>query len=64
MRENKVLSAVRTAGTNTIEELLPAVYDDVQARLYPVASRSLLAHLIKLKDEGRVSESQGKWRLA
>jgi glyoxylase-like metal-dependent hydrolase (beta-lactamase superfamily II) len=64
MRENKVLNAVRAAGTATIEELLPVVYDDVQARLYPVASRSLLAHLIKLRDEVRLNESHGKWCLA
>lgn len=63
-RENKVLNAVREAGTATIEALLPVVYDDVQARLYPVASRSLLAHLIKLKSEGRLRESQGGWSFA
>ena len=54
-----MLNAVRDAGTATLEQLLPAVYDDVSARLYPVASRSLLAHLIKLKGEGRLQESQG-----
>ena len=63
-RENKVLKAVREAGTATLESLLPAVYDDVPARLYPVASRSLLAHLIKLKEEHKVVEALGKWSLA
>jgi glyoxylase-like metal-dependent hydrolase (beta-lactamase superfamily II) len=63
-RENKVLNAVRAAGTASIEALLPVVYDDVQARLYPVASRSLLAHLIKLKGEGRVHEAQTGWSVA
>ena len=63
-RENKVLNAVRAAGTATIDALLPVVYDDVQARLYPVAGRSLLAHLIKLKSEGRLRESQGSWSFA
>jgi glyoxylase-like metal-dependent hydrolase (beta-lactamase superfamily II)/8-oxo-dGTP pyrophosphatase MutT (NUDIX family) len=62
-RENKVLKAVREAGAATLEALLPVVYDDVQARLYPVASRSLLAHLIKLKADGRVMETQAQWRL-
>ena len=64
MRENKVLNAVRAAGAATIEQLLPLVYDDVHARLYPVASRSLLAHLNKLRDEGRLNESQQSWSLA
>ncbi len=63
-RENKVLNAVRDAGTATLEALLPRAYDDVSERLYPVASRSLLAHLIKLKAEGRLRESQGSWSLA
>jgi glyoxylase-like metal-dependent hydrolase (beta-lactamase superfamily II)/8-oxo-dGTP pyrophosphatase MutT (NUDIX family) len=63
-RENKVVNALRRAGTSTLEALLPAVYDDVQPRLYPVASRSLLAHLIKLRNEGRVGETQGAWSIA
>jgi glyoxylase-like metal-dependent hydrolase (beta-lactamase superfamily II)/8-oxo-dGTP pyrophosphatase MutT (NUDIX family) len=63
-RENKVLNAMRIAGPATLEALLPAVYDDVQARLYPVASRSLLAHLIKLKAEGKVLERQSQWSMA
>ena len=63
-RENKVLNALRKAGESTLEQLLPAVYDDVAPRLYPVASRSLLAHLLKLESEGRVRASQGNWRSA
>jgi glyoxylase-like metal-dependent hydrolase (beta-lactamase superfamily II)/8-oxo-dGTP pyrophosphatase MutT (NUDIX family) len=63
-RENKVLNALRAAGTATLEALLPVVYDDVSARLHPVASRSLLAHLIKLKAEGRVRESRASWSMA
>jgi glyoxylase-like metal-dependent hydrolase (beta-lactamase superfamily II)/8-oxo-dGTP pyrophosphatase MutT (NUDIX family) len=63
-RENKVLNAVRQAGSATLDALVSRVYDDVQARLYPVASRSLLAHLIKLKAEGRLLESQGSWSMA
>jgi glyoxylase-like metal-dependent hydrolase (beta-lactamase superfamily II) len=62
-RENKVLKAVREAGTATLEQLLPAVYDDVSPRLYPVAGRSLLAHLLKLKDERRLEETGAAWRM-
>jgi hypothetical protein len=29
--------------------------------MHPVASRSLLAHLIKLRDEGRAVETDGRW---
>jgi glyoxylase-like metal-dependent hydrolase (beta-lactamase superfamily II)/8-oxo-dGTP pyrophosphatase MutT (NUDIX family) len=63
-RENKVLNALRQAGAATLEALLPVVYDDVSARLHPVASRSLLAHLIKLKAEGRVRQSRASWSMA
>jgi glyoxylase-like metal-dependent hydrolase (beta-lactamase superfamily II)/8-oxo-dGTP pyrophosphatase MutT (NUDIX family) len=63
-RENKVLNAVREAGTATLEALLPVVYDDVQARLYPMASRSLLAHLIKLQADGKVMQAQAQWSMA
>jgi glyoxylase-like metal-dependent hydrolase (beta-lactamase superfamily II) len=64
VRENKVLKAVRDAGTATLDALLPVVYDDVKAQVYPVAARSLLAHLIKLKAEHRLVEVQGNWSLA
>ena len=63
-RENKLLKALREAGAATLEALVPAVYDDVSPRLHPVASRSLLAHLIKLKEEHKVAEAQGNWSVA
>jgi glyoxylase-like metal-dependent hydrolase (beta-lactamase superfamily II)/8-oxo-dGTP pyrophosphatase MutT (NUDIX family) len=63
-RENKVLNALRKAGTATLEALLPVVYDDVSARAHPVASRSLLAHLIKLKAEHKLVEALGNWSVA
>jgi len=63
-RENKVLNALRRLGGATVDALLPVVYDDVQARLYPVASRSLLAHLIKLKADGAVVQKQAQWSMS
>jgi glyoxylase-like metal-dependent hydrolase (beta-lactamase superfamily II) len=62
-RENKVLGTLRRMGAATLEEMLPAVYNDVPARVHPVASRSLLAHLIKLQAEARVTESGGRWSI-
>ncbi len=61
-REAKVLSVVRAHGPATLEQLLPFAYDDVDARLLPVAVRSLLAHLNKLQVDGVVSEATGHWR--
>jgi len=60
-RENKVLSQLESHGPAALEDLVPRVYDDVPARMHPVASRSLLAHLIKLRDETRVAEAGGRW---
>lgn len=62
-RENKVYNALSELGAATVEALLPIVYDDVPVRLHRVAERSLLAHLIKLKGEERVSEKEGRWRV-
>jgi glyoxylase-like metal-dependent hydrolase (beta-lactamase superfamily II)/8-oxo-dGTP pyrophosphatase MutT (NUDIX family) len=62
-RENKVVDALRSTGETAIDVLLPLAYDDVPARIHPVASRSLLAHLIKLRDDGRIAQSGERWRL-
>jgi len=60
-RENKVLAQLAAQGPATLDDLVPHVYDDVPARMHPVAGRSLLAHLIKLRDEGRAAEADGRW---
>ncbi len=65
-REAKVLAALTAAGTATIAQLLPVVYDDVDEELLDVARYSLHAHLVKLAAEGRVSGRTltGKWLVA
>jgi glyoxylase-like metal-dependent hydrolase (beta-lactamase superfamily II)/8-oxo-dGTP pyrophosphatase MutT (NUDIX family) len=60
-RENKVLATLGALGSAALDDLVPYVYDDVPARMHPVASRSLLAHLIKLRDEGRTVEAADRW---
>ena len=62
-REAKVLEAVSAAG-GTLAELVARAYDDAPVKLHAVAQRSLHAHLIKLRDEGRVAEEGGRWRIA
>ena len=61
-RERKVLEAVRETGGGTLSELVKRAYDDAPERLHTVAQRSLHAHLIKLRDEGKVTEDNGRWR--
>ena len=51
-REAKVVAALQSMGSATMEQLLPRVYDDVSAALHPMARRSLLAHLLKLQADG------------
>jgi recombination protein RecT len=47
-REAKVLAAMRAKPGASVEELVPLAYDDVDERLWPVAARSLLAHVRRL----------------
>jgi glyoxylase-like metal-dependent hydrolase (beta-lactamase superfamily II)/8-oxo-dGTP pyrophosphatase MutT (NUDIX family) len=62
-REAKVVAALAAHGPAAPGELLPVVYADVPAHLHPMALRSLTAHLLKLRDDGRADESAGSWSL-
>lgn len=53
-REEAVVAALAGKGRATVEELVPAVYQDVAEALYPIARFSLWAHLRKLRTDGRV----------
>ncbi len=52
-REEQVLACVAD-GLETIEAMVRKLYADVDVRLHRAAGRSVLAHLQKLVDEGRV----------
>ena len=58
-REAKVVAALCEAGPARLDALVPRVYDDVPAALHAMARRSLLAHLLKLKDEGTARLATG-----
>ncbi|MFL5737988.1 MAG: MBL fold metallo-hydrolase [Actinomycetota bacterium] len=51
-RERQVLSALGDE-QRTAEELVPAIYADYPQEAWPLAARSVLAHLLKLESEGR-----------
>ena len=53
-REAKVVERLGRLGAVAIDTLVVSVYDDVDSRLHPVAKGSLLAHLLKLEEDGRV----------
>ncbi len=52
-RERQVLEAVRD-GCTTVGSIVLRLYTDVDQRLHKPAGRSVLAHLAKLVDDGRV----------
>ena len=57
-REEKVAAALAAAGGPvTVDELVPVVYADVDEARFPIARRSLWAHLRKLAEDGRASSS-------
>ncbi len=60
-REQKVVDALSHKSAATLDELVALAYDDVSERLYPVARRSLHAHLIKLAADGRATEEGERW---
>ena len=53
-REAGVLAAVQS-GTTMVPEIVKALYVGVNEKLYKAAGRSVLAHLIKLVDDGLVT---------
>jgi len=62
-REAKVVAAIEQVGRGDVDALLPLVYADVSPRLHAVAARSLRAHLLKLRADGRADEADGQWSL-
>ncbi len=60
-REARVVAAL-AVGAAPLEALLPRAYPDVAPLLHPLAARSLLAHLLKLRDDGRAVDEDGRWR--
>jgi len=62
-RERQVLDSIR-AGRVTIPAMVAHMYADVDKRLHPAASRSVLAHLIQLENEGRVTRDGERYSLA
>lgn len=60
-REARVIDAMRAHATATMDMLLPIVYADVPPIMHPVARYSLLAHALKLEEEGRALRAGEAW---
>ncbi len=61
-REAKVLAALEAHPNLATRELVPHIYRDVDRHLYALAERSLLAHLLKLEEDGLATRCDDRWR--
>ncbi|MBV9571771.1 MAG: MBL fold metallo-hydrolase [Alphaproteobacteria bacterium] len=59
-REAQIVVCLREGGT-TIPDIVARLYADVDPRLHPAASRTVLAHLLQLQAEGRVRREADCW---
>ena len=63
-RESKVFRCVEKKQNSNIDQLLLLVYDDVPEMLHPIAKMSLLAHLIKLEEDGKLKNYENTYSLS
>ena len=61
-RESEILDTL-DSGASTLDVIVSRVYGDLSQALRLMAADSVLAHLVKLGDEGRVEEVNDVWRL-
>ncbi|HJQ32074.1 MAG TPA: MBL fold metallo-hydrolase [Pyrinomonadaceae bacterium] len=57
-REREILAAVR-AGAATPEEVVAQAYTDVHPKMHALAARAVVAHLLKLEEDGLVRRVEG-----
>jgi len=62
-RELKVIECLKVHPKVSLSDLVQYVYEDTDKSLYFLAERSLLAHLLKLKKEGRSNVVNDCWQL-
>jgi len=51
-REAKIIAAMRSRPSGSMDEWVRLAYDDVPPRMWPVAQRSLLAHVQRIEALG------------
>ena len=59
-RERQIMRMLES-GEGVIADMVPKMYAGIDERLYGAAGRSVLAHLIDLRDRGLVHETSGRW---
>jgi glyoxylase-like metal-dependent hydrolase (beta-lactamase superfamily II) len=61
-REAQIVEALR-AGATTPDAVAASIYGELPPAIAPAAVESVLAHLIKLKEEERAREENLRWRI-
>lgn len=61
-RERMTLKALGWTPAS-VEDLTPQIYPELNRKFYPLARRSVLAHLLKLEEEGKASRRGERWKL-
>ncbi len=51
-REAKIAAVMQAMPSGTLDDWVPLAYDDVDARIWPIAKRSLLAHVERIESQG------------
>lgn len=62
-REKKVVDGLTNHGPGDLDQLVKVIYDDVDPDIHAIAKLSLLAHLIKLEQDGRARSDDEIWQL-
>lgn len=63
LREQQILDTLERA-PQSVDEIVARLYQGLQQELLPAAAENVLAHLLKLQDERRVSKGEdGRWTL-
>ena len=60
-REKKIAQTLEDHGPGTLKDLVKHAYDDVPPAIHGLATRSLLAHLIKLEKDQRAVRDDDVW---
>ncbi len=61
-REGQILRLLREA-PRAIPAMVERMYVGIDRRLFPAAERSVLAHLVDLRDRGLVAEQGDDWEI-
>jgi hydroxyacylglutathione hydrolase len=61
-RERQIVDLLRERPM-TVDALVGRIYPDLAANIRGAAAESVLAHVLKLQEEGRAAVEGGEWRL-